>query len=97
MPSIGHQLGELFLGAAPTVLIILVFYFILRTLFFQPLLNVMAERDARTVGAPKERVAGELAAARRDVESSVAQLSAEIARRILQAPPRPGAPTREAR
>ncbi len=158
MPSIGHQLGELFLGAAPTVLIILVFYFILRTLFFQPLLNIMAERDARTVGAQKaaeaaqaaaaekvkqyqealkqargkvyveqeaerkkllderaaqlkdarneaatevggakERVAGELAAARRDVESSVALLSAEIARRILQAPPRPGAPTREAR
>jgi len=158
MPSIGHQLGELFLGAAPTVLIILLFYFILRTLFFQPLLKVMAERDARTVGAQKaaeaaqaaaaekvkqyeealkqargkvyaeqeaarkklleeraaqvkdartkasgevtqakERVAGELAAARRDVEVSVAQLAAEIARRILQTPLRPGAPAREAR
>ncbi len=158
MPSIGHQLGELFLGAAPTVLIILLFYFILRTLFFQPLLRVMAERDTRTVGAQKaaeaaqaaaaekvkqyqealksargkvyaeqevarkkplderaarlkdarskaatevgtakERVATELAAARHEVESSVAQLSGEIARRILQAPPRPGAPTREAR
>lgn len=158
MPSIGHQLGELFLGAAPTVLIILIFYFILRTLFFQPLLKVMAERDARTAGAQKaaeaaqaaaaekvkqyqealkqargkvyaeqeaarkkllderaaqlkdarskasgevtqakERVASELVAARRDVEGTVAQLSAEIARRILQAPPRPGAPAREAR
>jgi F-type H+-transporting ATPase subunit b len=158
MPSIGHQLGELFLGAAPTVLIILVFYFILRTLFFQPLLKVMAERDARTVGAQKaaetaqaaaaeklkqyqealkqargkvyaeqevarkkmlderaaqlkdarskataevgvakERVSKELAAARRDVEASVAQLAAEIARRILQAPPRPSAPAKEAR
>ena len=158
MPSIGHQLGELFLGAAPTVLIILIFYFILRTLFFQPLLKVMAERDARTVGAQKaceaaqaataekvkqyqealkqargklyaeqeaarkkplderaaqlkdartkasgevtlakERVAGELAAARRDVEASVAQLAAEIAKRILQAPPHPSAPAREAR
>ena len=158
MPSIGHQLGELFLGAAPTVLIILFFYFILRTLFFQPLLKVMAERDARTmgaqkaaeaaqvaaaekvkqyeealkqarakvyaeqeaarkkllderatqlkdarskasgeVGAAKDCVAGELASARREVESSVAQLSAEIVRRILQAPPRPGAPAREAR
>src|SRR5438105_15339742 len=51
MPSIGHQLGELFLGAAPTVLIILLFYFIFPTLFFQPLLKVMAERDARTIGA----------------------------------------------
>ena len=158
MPSIGHQLGELFLGAAPTVLIILLFYFILRTLFFQPLLKVMAERDARTIGAQKdaeaaqaaaaekvkqylealkqargkvyaeqeaarkkllderaaqlkdarskaaaevaaakERVARELAAARSDMESSVAQLAAEIARRILQAPPRPSAPAREVR
>ena len=157
MPSIGHQLGELFLGAAPTVLIILIFYFILRALFFQPLLKVMAERDARTVGAQKaaeaaqsaaaekvkqyqealkqargtvyaeqeasrkkllderaaqlkearskasgevgvakERVTKELAAARRDVEASVAQLAAEIAKRILQAP-RPSAPAREAR
>ena len=158
MPSIGHQLGELFLGAAPTVLIILIFYFILRTLFFQPLLKIMAERDARTAGAQKaaeaaqaaaaekvkqyqealklargkvyaeqeaarkrllderaaqlkdgrtkasgevgqakDRVAKELASARRDVETSVAQLAAEIAKRILQAPPRPSAPAREAR
>lgn len=158
MPSIGHQLGELFLGAAPTILIILLFYFILRALFFKPLLQVMAERDARTVGAQKaaeaaqlaaaekvkqyqealkqargqvyaeqevarkkllderaaqwkdarsraaaevgaakERLAAELAAARRNLESTVGQLSAEIARRILEAPPRPGAPAREAR
>ena len=158
MPSIGHQLGELFLGAVPTVLMILIFYFILRTLFFQPLLKVMAERDTRTVGAQKaaeaaqaaaaekvkqyqealkqargrvyaeqeaarkkllderaaqlkdartkasgevthakERVTQELATARREVEASVPQLSTEIARRILQAPPRPSAPAREAR
>ena len=158
MPSIGHQLGELFLGAAPTVLIILLLYFILRALFFRPLLQVMAERDARTVGAQKaaevaqlaaaekvkqyqdalrqargkvyaeqeaarkkllderaaqlkearnktsvevaaakERVEAELAAARRDMESSVPQLAAEIARRVLQSPPRPNAPPSEAR
>lgn len=158
MPSIGHQLGELFLGAAPTVLIILLFYFILRPLFFQPLLKVMAEREARTVGArqaadaaeaaaaeklrqyqealkqargklyaeqeaarkkllderaaqlkdarskasgevgaAKQRVAKELVAVRREVESSVDELSAEIARRILDSPPRPSAPAREAR
>lgn len=156
--DIGHQLGELFLGAAPTVLTILIFYFILRALFFLPLLKVMAERDARTVGAQKaaeaaqaaaaekvkqyqealkqargkvyaeqelarkkllderagqlkearakasadvgtakERVSKELASARRDMEASVGQLAAEIAKRILQAPPRPGAPAREAR
>ena len=158
MQEIVHQLGELFLQAVPTVLIILLFYFILRTLFFKPLLQVMAERDSRTVGAQKAseaaqaaaaekvkqykealkqargqvyaeqeaarkkllderaaqikeartrasgevsaakvRIATELAAARRDVEATVAQLSAEIARRILQTPPRPGAPAREAR
>ncbi len=157
MQVIGHQLGELFLQAVPTVLIILLFYFILRALFFKPLLAVMAERDARTAGAQKaaeaaqaaaaekvkqyqealkqargqvyaeqeaarkkllderaaqlkearakasaevsaakERIAGELAAARREVEATVSQLSAEIARRILQAP-RPDTPAREAR
>src|ERR1700681_1819604 len=158
MPAIVHQLGELFLQAVPTVLIILLFYFILRALFFKPLLQVMAERDSRTVGAEKTaeaaqasaaekikqyqealkqargqvyaeqemarkklleqraaqikdarakasgelsaakaRVAAELAGARRDVEATVAQLSSEIARRILETRPRPGAPAREAR
>src|SRR5216684_7370663 len=157
MQAIVHQLGELFLQAVPTVLIILLFYFILRALFFKPLLQVMAERDSRTIGAQKaaeaaqaaaaekvkqyqealkqargqvyaeqeaarkklleeraaqlkearakasaevsaakERIAAELAAARREVEATVSQLSAEIARRILQAP-RPGTPAREAR
>jgi len=158
MQGIGHQLGELFLQAVPTVLIILFLYFILRVLFFKPLLAVMAERDARTLGAQKaaeaaqaaaaekvkqyqealkhvrgqvygeqeaarkklleeraaqlkvartnaaaevtgakNRVAAELASARHDVEGLVGQLSAEIARRILQAPPRPGALTGGAR
>jgi F-type H+-transporting ATPase subunit b len=158
MQEIVHQLGELFLQAVPTVLIVLAFYLILRSLFFKPLLQIMAERDARTAGAQKaaetaqaaagekvkqyqnalrearaqiyaeqdaarkkllderaallksartkaaaeviaakKRVAGELGAARRDVEATVAQLSGEIARRLLQTPPRPGSPMREAR
>jgi F-type H+-transporting ATPase subunit b len=158
MQEIVRQLGELFLQAVPTVLIILLFYFILRTIFFKPLLAVMAERDARTVGAQKaaevaqaaavekakqyqdalkqaraqvygeqeaerkkllderaeliktartaataqvaaakERVAGEVAAARREIDATVGQLSAEIARRILQSPPRPGGSAREVR
>jgi F0F1-type ATP synthase membrane subunit b/b' len=157
MQAIVGQLGELFLQAVPTVLIILLFYIILRALFFKPLLQVMAERDSRTVGAQKaaenaqaaaagkvkqyqdalkqargqvyaeqeaarkqllderaaqlkdarakassevgagkERIARELAGARRDIEATVDQLSAEIARRILQTPPS-GAPMREAR
>jgi F-type H+-transporting ATPase subunit b len=158
MQAIGHQLGELFLQAVPTVLIILLFYFILRALFFKPLLRVMAERESSTAGAEKaaaeaqaaaaervkqyqqalkrargqvyaeqdaarkkllderaaqlkearakasgqvtaakERVRGELAAARRDLEATVAQLSAEIVRRLLETPPRPGRPVGEAR
>jgi len=63
MQLIVHQLGELFLQAVPTVLIILLFYIILRALFFKPLLAVMAERDARTVGAQKAAEAAQAAAA----------------------------------
>src|SRR5258706_4716194 len=63
MQAIVHQLGELFLQAAPTVLIILLFYFILRAIFFKPLLAAMAERDARTVGAQKASEAAQAAAA----------------------------------
>jgi F-type H+-transporting ATPase subunit b len=63
MQVIVHQLGELFLQAVPTVLIILLFYIILRTVFFKPLLAVMAERDARTVGAQKASEAAQAAAA----------------------------------
>jgi F-type H+-transporting ATPase subunit b len=158
MQGIGAQLVELLLQAVPTVLIILLFYFILQAIFFKPLLKVMAERDARSVGAQKaaetaeaaaaekvrqyqealkqargqvyaeqeaarkkllderttqikdargkaggevnsakQRIDAELAAARPDVEATVGQLAAEIARRILQVPPRPSAPVREAR
>ena len=60
MQEIVHQLGELFLQAVPTVLIVLAFYLILRFLFFKPLLSVMAERDARTVGARKAAEAAPL-------------------------------------
>jgi len=154
--QIVHQLGELFLQAVPTVLIVLIFYGVLRGLFFKPLLRVMAEREARTAGArkaaeaaqgaaaektkqyqealrqerarvyaeqetarkkllderaallkesrtkaaaevrsAKDRVAKELAAARRDLEGSISQLAAEIARRVLE-PPRPSQPLRGA-
>jgi F-type H+-transporting ATPase subunit b len=158
MQQIVHQLGELFLQAVPTVLIVLAFYLVMRALFFKPLLAVMAERDARTLGArkaaaaaeaaaaeklkqyqealrkaraqvyaeqeaarkkvlderaarlkearvkaagevatAKERVAKELADALREMRSTVEQLAAEIARRVLQIAPRPGGPAREAR
>ena len=158
MQEIVHQLGELFLQSVPTVLIVLAFYLILRAVFFKPLLAVMAERDARTVGARKAAEAAEAAAAEKvrqyqealkkaraqvygeqeaarkkllderaarlkdartkaaarvaeakeqtskesaealkELHSSVTQLAMEIARRVLQASPRPGGPASEAR
>ena len=158
MPDLVHQIGELFLRAVPVVVIVLLFYFIMRSIFFQPLLKVMAERDARTLGAQraaegaqaaalekerqyqeafkqahariygeqeadrkkvmderaallkdargkadaevnaaKDRVAAEFAGAKKDIESTTMQLAAEIASRVLQVPPAPGAPSREAR
>src|SRR5467141_2733705 len=63
MQEIVHQLGELFLQAVPTVLIVLAFYVVMRALFFKPLLAVMAERNARTVGARKAAAEAEAAAA----------------------------------
>src|SRR5882672_11433489 len=63
MQEIVHQLGELFLQAVPTVLIVLAFYVVMRALFFKPLLAVMAERNARTVGARKAAADAEAAAA----------------------------------
>lgn len=61
--DIVHQLGELFLGALPTVVLILIFYFILKSLFFKPLLAVMAEREARSIGAQQAAEAAQAAAA----------------------------------
>src|SRR5258707_13170063 len=57
--GLGHQLGELFLGAVPTVLILIVLYFILKSLFFKPLLAVMAEREKRTAGAQRAAEGGQ--------------------------------------
>jgi F-type H+-transporting ATPase subunit b len=158
MSDLVHQLGELFLRAVPVAVIVLLFYVIMRSIFFQPLLKVMAERDARTIGAQKaaeaaqaaaaekvrqyeealrqarakvyaeqeadrrklmeeraamlkdgrskadtevnaakERVAGEFASAKKEIETLTGQLAAEIARRVLQSSPAPGTPTRDAR
>jgi F-type H+-transporting ATPase subunit b len=80
MQGIGHQLGDLLLQAVPTVLIILLFYIILRTLFFGPLLKVMAEREARSVGAQKAAVDAQTAAAEkiRQYEEALKQARAQV-------------------
>jgi len=57
-----HSLGQLFLGAVPTIIIVLLFYFFLRWAFFTPIQKAMAERDARMEGARKEAAEVEAAA-----------------------------------
>jgi len=149
---------ELFFQVVPIVLILLVFYAVLRVLFFKPLLKVIAEREARTIGAQKaaeeaqkaasekvkqyqdalkqarteiyveqeaarkkvldqraaqlkearaktsdmvkaqrERIVAEVVAARREIESSITQFAALVARRVLQSTRPPGATPRESR
>jgi F-type H+-transporting ATPase subunit b len=78
MQQIVHQLGELFLQAVPTVLIVLAFYVVMRALFFKPLLAVMAERDARTVGARKAAAAAEAAAAEKSKQYQDALRKARV-------------------
>ena len=80
MQGIGDQLVGLFLGAAPTALIILLFYFILRALFFKPLLKVMAEREARSIGAQKAAEAAQATAAEkvRQYQEALKQARAQV-------------------
>jgi F0F1-type ATP synthase membrane subunit b/b' len=63
-----HSLGQLFLQAVPTIIIVLLFYFFLRWVFFAPILKAMAERDARMEGARTEAAAVE-AEARQELDS----------------------------
>lgn len=62
METLVHEIGELFLRAVPVAIIVLILYFFLRSLFFRPILNVMAEREARTHGAQKAAEAARAAA-----------------------------------
>jgi F-type H+-transporting ATPase subunit b len=61
-----HQLGELFLQAVPTVLIVFLFYVFLRIGFFQPLERVLQERRARTEGARRAAESCRAAALEKD-------------------------------
>ena len=60
--EIAHQLGELFLGAVPTVIIVLLFYVFMRWAFFTPIQKAMAERKALIEGARAEAATVEAAA-----------------------------------
>lgn len=63
-----HSIGQLFLEAVPTIIIVLLFYFFLRSAFFTPIQKAMAERDARMEGARAEAAAVE-AAAKQELDS----------------------------
>lgn len=52
--AILHQLGELFLQAVPTVILVFLFYLFLRWSFFAPIQRAMKERTERIEGARKE-------------------------------------------
>ena len=56
------QLGELFLEALPTTIIVFLFFLFLRWAFFQPMEQVLAERSRRIEGARKEADAAQVAA-----------------------------------
>ncbi len=66
MQQIRGQIVALLLQAVPTVLIVFLFYLILRSVFFGPLLRVMKERDLRTRGARKEAEEAQAAAAEKN-------------------------------
>ena len=48
------QLGDLFLAAVPTAIIVFLFYLFLRRSFFGPIERVVAERSKRIEGARRE-------------------------------------------
>ena len=56
-----NQLGDLFLAAVPTVIIVFLFYFFLRWSFFKPIERVLAERHKRAEGARQDAEASRAA------------------------------------
>lgn len=57
-----NKVGEFVLQALPTIALVLLFYFFLKTKLFKPLERVMAERSARIEGARKSAEASQDAA-----------------------------------
>lgn len=68
MSELVHQVGELFLRAVPVAVLVLLFYAMMRAIFFKPLLKTMAEREARTHGAQKAAEGAQAAALQKERE-----------------------------
>jgi len=60
--EIVNQLGELFLAAVPTVIIVFLFYLFMSWSFFKPMQRVLSERRKRAEGARVEAEASRVAA-----------------------------------
>ena len=59
--EIVNQLGELFLAAVPTVILVFLFYLFMRWSFFLPMERVLSERHKRAEGAKVEAEASRVA------------------------------------
>jgi F0F1-type ATP synthase membrane subunit b/b' len=57
-----NQLGDLFLAAVPTVIIVFLFYLFMRWSFFGPMERVLSERHKRAEGARAEAEASRVVA-----------------------------------
>ena len=75
MVVILHQLGELFIGSVPTMLLFLLIVALYRTLVYHPLTKVLSERRALTEGAI-EAAAAAIAAAEARAQEYEAKLRA---------------------
>ena len=71
-----NQLGDLFLSAVPTVIIVLLFYFFMRWSFFGPIQRVLSERHKRAEGARQ----GKLRLAERQYRRNFALITTPCAR-----------------
>jgi len=75
-----HQLGNLFLQAVPTVIIVFLFYLFMRWAFFTPIQKAMAEREAKIEGARKDAATVQAAANQdlQDYNDALKKARAEI-------------------
>jgi len=75
-----HQLGNLFLQAVPTVIIVFLFYLFMRWAFFTPIQQAMAEREAKIEGARKDAATVQAAANQdlQDYNDALKKARAEI-------------------
>jgi F-type H+-transporting ATPase subunit b len=73
MDKMLHQLGDLALGAVPTMVILVFLYVFLKAVFFNPLLKILKDRHAATEGSQKQ-AASSIAAA----EAKAAEYAAKL-------------------